>query len=51
MKEQSILDGDLLWMYAQLPVSRQVALAIGTGAKREELLTALHELACSLLFV
>ena len=51
VKEQSLLDGDLLWTYAHLPRSRQLALAVNTGTSREELLTALHDIACSLLVV
>ena len=49
MKDQNILDGDLLWTYAHLPCSRQLALAASVGATQHEILASLHELACSLL--
>ncbi|KAK9800221.1 hypothetical protein WJX73_000021 [Symbiochloris irregularis] len=50
-KEQNMLDGDLLWSYASLSCSRQLALAASAGSTRETLLGALHDLACALLFI
>lgn len=51
LRDQNILDGDLLWTYMKLPRSRQLSLALGTGATRDELVAMLHDLACSLVFV
>lgn len=51
MREQNILDGDLLWSFVHLPRSRQLALAASIGALQGDVMAALHELACSLLYI